>query len=58
MGEHYVSSIGLVGSHKVTGKSDPENTSAYSQQSVVIVPANHPGVKVVRPMKVCIRKTV
>jgi len=34
------------------GKSDPENKNAYKQQSVVIVPANAPGVTVVRQMKV------
>ena len=34
------------------GKSDPNNANAYLQQRVVIVPANAPGVKVVRPMKV------
>ncbi|KAK0498520.1 acyl-CoA dehydrogenase/oxidase [Armillaria luteobubalina] len=38
--------------HLVMGKSDPTNKSAYNQQSVVIVPADAPGVKVVRPMKV------
>lgn len=34
------------------GKSDPGNKNAYDQQSVVIVPANAPGVKIVRPMHV------
>ncbi|KZT26922.1 acyl-CoA dehydrogenase NM domain-like protein [Neolentinus lepideus HHB14362 ss-1] len=38
--------------HLVMGKSDPNNTSTYSQQSVVIVPADAPGVKIVRPMQV------
>ncbi|KII95792.1 hypothetical protein PLICRDRAFT_34740 [Plicaturopsis crispa FD-325 SS-3] len=38
--------------HLVLGKSDPGNASAYSQQSIVIVPANAPGVRVVRPMRV------
>jgi len=38
--------------HLVMGKSDPNNKDKYNQQSVVIVPANAPGVKVVRPMKV------
>ncbi|KAF9289974.1 hypothetical protein BGZ74_000593 [Mortierella antarctica] len=36
----------------VMGKSDPENESKYKQQSIVVVPANTPGVKVVRPMTV------
>ncbi|THV03324.1 acyl-CoA dehydrogenase NM domain-like protein [Dendrothele bispora CBS 962.96] len=38
--------------HLVMGKSDPNNKSAYNQQSVVIVPADTPGIKIVRPMKV------
>jgi len=38
--------------HLVMGKSDPGNASAYNQQSVVIVPTDTPGVKVVRPMQV------
>ncbi|ETW84353.1 hypothetical protein HETIRDRAFT_381841, partial [Heterobasidion irregulare TC 32-1] len=38
--------------HLVMGKSDPNNQSKYNQQSVVIVPADAPGVKVVRAMKV------
>ncbi|KAG0028935.1 hypothetical protein BGZ81_004286 [Podila clonocystis] len=36
----------------VMGKSDPENESKYKQQSIVVVPADTPGVKVVRPMTV------
>ena len=38
--------------HLVLGKSDPENSDKYRQQSIVIVPANAPGVKVVRAMGV------
>jgi len=38
--------------HLVMGKSDPNNKSAYNQQSVVVVPANTPGVKIIRPMQV------
>ncbi|KAB5593635.1 Acyl-CoA dehydrogenase [Ceratobasidium theobromae] len=38
--------------HLVMGKSDPTNPSPYSQQSIVIVPADAPGVRVVRPMQV------
>jgi len=34
------------------GKSDPGNKSSHQQQSVVIVPADTPGVKIVRPMHV------
>ncbi|KAK7695655.1 hypothetical protein QCA50_000291 [Cerrena zonata] len=38
--------------HLVLGKSDPNNSDRYRQQSIVIVPADAPGVKVIRPMKV------
>ncbi|KAH8929209.1 acyl-CoA dehydrogenase NM domain-like protein [Atractiella rhizophila] len=37
--------------HLVMGKNDPK-AATYLQQSVVIVPADTPGVKLVRPMKV------
>ncbi|MGB0848598.1 MAG: acyl-CoA dehydrogenase family protein [Thiolinea sp.] len=36
----------------VMGKTDPENTNRYQQQSMILVPMNTPGVKVVRPMQV------
>ncbi|KAI9488340.1 acyl-CoA dehydrogenase/oxidase [Zychaea mexicana] len=36
----------------VMGKSDPDNTNRHKQQSLVIVPADAPGVTVVRPMQV------
>jgi acyl-CoA dehydrogenase len=38
--------------HLVMGKSDPGNASNYHQQSVVIVPADAPGVSVIRHMQV------
>ncbi|KAF8592536.1 acyl-CoA dehydrogenase [Ramaria rubella] len=38
--------------HLVMGKSDPHNTDTHNQQSLVIVPADAPGVKIVRPMQV------
>ncbi|QRW18892.1 acyl-CoA dehydrogenase [Rhizoctonia solani] len=38
--------------HLVMGKSDPKNPSPYKQQSIVIVPADAPGVRVIRPMQV------
>ncbi|KAF5387802.1 hypothetical protein D9615_000188 [Tricholomella constricta] len=38
--------------HLVMGKSDPDNKSSYNQQSVVIVPTDAPGVKIIRPMQV------
>lgn len=38
--------------HLVMGKSDPNNTNRHRQQSLVIVPSNTPGIKVIRPMKV------
>jgi hypothetical protein len=38
--------------HLVMGKSDAGNKNTYNQQSVVIVPADAPGVKIIRPMHV------
>ncbi|KAG6333505.1 hypothetical protein ID866_5581 [Astraeus odoratus] len=38
--------------HLVLGKSDPDNADKYKQHSVVIVPADTPGVRIVRPMEV------
>ncbi|PAV20683.1 hypothetical protein PNOK_0331000 [Pyrrhoderma noxium] len=38
--------------HLVMGKSDPTNQNVHAQQSIVIVPADAPGVTVVRPMSV------
>lgn len=38
--------------HLVMGKSDPENPDEYKRQSVVIIPADTPGVRIVRPMEV------
>lgn len=36
----------------VMGKTDPDNSNPYVQQSMILVPANTPGLTVVRPMKV------
>ncbi|KAF9166882.1 hypothetical protein DFQ26_006550 [Actinomortierella ambigua] len=36
----------------VMGKSDPRNKDKYRQQSIVIVPADTPGIDVIRPMQV------
>eukprot|EP00842_Homolaphlyctis_polyrhiza_P004973 jgi/Hompol1/5477/HPOL_000916-RA len=36
----------------VMGKSDPNHPDPYKRQSVIIVPANTPGVRIVRPMLV------
>ncbi|CEJ03013.1 Putative Acyl-CoA dehydrogenase [Rhizopus microsporus] len=36
----------------VMGKTDPDNKHKHRQQSLVIVPADTPGITVVRPMKV------
>jgi acyl-CoA dehydrogenase len=34
------------------GKSDPKNKDVYKQQSVILVPANTPGVKIQRMLSV------
>ncbi|KAI9003139.1 acyl-CoA dehydrogenase/oxidase [Gaertneriomyces semiglobifer] len=36
----------------VMGKNDPNNSNKHKQQSVIIVPAGTPGVKIIRPMTV------
>jgi acyl-CoA dehydrogenase len=38
--------------HIVMGKSDPTNPNSHQQQSIVIVPTDTPGVKLIRPMTV------
>jgi acyl-CoA dehydrogenase len=36
----------------VMGKTDPDNENRHLQQSMILVPMNTPGVKVIRPMQV------
>lgn len=38
--------------HILMGKSDPKNSNTHKQQSIVLIPADTPGIKVVRPMRV------
>ncbi|CAO1625385.1 unnamed protein product [Parajaminaea phylloscopi] len=38
--------------HILMGKSDAKNSDAHRQQSIVLIPADTPGVKIVRPMQV------
>ncbi|KAF9646988.1 acyl-CoA dehydrogenase NM domain-like protein [Thelephora ganbajun] len=38
--------------HIVMGKSDPDNSNVHQQQSVALVPADAPGVTIIRPMRV------
>lgn len=38
--------------HLLMGKSDPSNPDRHKQQTMVIIPADAPGVKVVRPLTV------
>ncbi|GAA97689.1 hypothetical protein E5Q_04367 [Mixia osmundae IAM 14324] len=38
--------------HLVMGKSDPDNSNKHRQQSIVWIPADAPGVTIVRPMQV------
>ncbi|TDL29328.1 acyl-CoA dehydrogenase NM domain-like protein [Rickenella mellea] len=38
--------------HLVMGKSDASNPDTHAQQSIVIVPSDAPGVKIIRPMTV------
>ncbi|PWN29740.1 acyl-CoA dehydrogenase NM domain-like protein [Jaminaea rosea] len=38
--------------HILMGKSDAQNANQHRQQSIVLIPADTPGIKVVRPMQV------
>ena len=38
--------------HILIGLSDPENPNPHKRFTIVLIPADHPSVKVVRPMQV------
>ena len=50
--KHWISGAGdpRCAVHVLVGKSDPNNKQSYKQQSVVAIPANTPGITLVRPM--------
>lgn len=38
--------------HILMGKSDAQNSNPHKQQSIVLIPADTPGIKIIRPMQV------